>query len=219
MSGRDYMGETEAKFLAWSENFVAHSASLRLTFGFSEAELLALQDQFDAFSNAYTICQSDQRTQKQVRIKNDAKKTLRTAERAMVNRLQVHPSITDEYRDTFHIPIHDKKPTPVPPPSSVPEAEIKTPHPMVVEIHFRDEDRAKRGKPAGVQGAKIVYGLLDTPPATVEGLTKSAFDPRSPFKLSFQENERGHALYFALCWENAKGEGGPWSLIQKAIVP
>jgi hypothetical protein len=213
------MGTNEAAFLAWSENFVAHSASLALTFGFSEAELLALQDQFDAFKNAYTICQSDQRTQKQVQIKNDAKKTLRTTERGMVNRLQVHPKITDVYRDTFHIPIHDNKPTSVPPPDTVPEAEIKSPHPMVVEIHFRDENRAKRGKPDGVHGAKIGYALLDTPPATVDDLVRSAFDPHSPFKLSFQENERGKALYFALRWENAKGEGGPWSLIQKAIVP
>jgi hypothetical protein len=213
------MGNTEAAFLAWSENFAAHAASLMLTFGISDTELLALQDQVEVFRNAYTICQSDQRTKQAVQLKNDAKKTLHTTERGMVNRLQVHPRITDAYRDTFRIPIHDTNPTPVPPPSSVPEAEAKTPHPMVVEIHFRDEDRAKRGKPAGVHGAKIAYGLLDAPPASVNDLNRSAFDSHTPFTLSFQENERGRALYFALRWENAKGEGGPWSLIQKAIVP
>jgi hypothetical protein len=36
-NGNHYMGTTDADFLAWSENFVAHSASLALTFGFSEA--------------------------------------------------------------------------------------------------------------------------------------------------------------------------------------
>ncbi|MDR3283731.1 MAG: hypothetical protein LBS97_00955 [Treponema sp.] len=61
--------------------------------------------------------------------------------------------------------------------------------------------------------------MLDASPATVEELTRSAFDPRSPFTLTFQENQRGKALYFALHWENAKGQAGPWSVIQKAIVP
>jgi hypothetical protein len=52
----------------------------------------------------------------------------------------------------------------------------------------------------------------------VEELTRSAFDPRSPFTLNFEENQRGKTLYFALHWENAKGEAGPWSVIQKAII-
>jgi hypothetical protein len=56
------------------------------------------------------------------------------------------------------------------------------------------------------------------PPSTVESLTQSAFDPRSPFTLTFAENQRGKALYFTLHWENAKGQAGPWSVIQKAII-
>jgi hypothetical protein len=129
------------------------------------------------------------------------------------------PPVTDTDRTAMNIPNRAANHTPKPAPSVVPEAEIRMPYPMVVEIRFRAEGSARWGKPAKVQGAKIVYALLDSPPATVEELTRSAFDTRSPFTLTFEENQRGKSLYFALRWENAKGQAGPWNVIQKAIVP
>jgi hypothetical protein len=41
----------------------------------------------------------------------------------------------------------------------------------------------------------------------------------TPFTLEFDENERGKTIYFCLCGENTRGEKGPWSEIQNAIIP
>jgi hypothetical protein len=35
----------------------------------------------------------------------------------------------------------------------------------------------------------------------------------------FENDQRGKTVYFALRWENTRGEKGPWSAIQIAIIP
>jgi hypothetical protein len=42
---------------------------------------------------------------------------------------------------------------------------------------------------------------------------------RTPHILEFTEEERGKTVYVAICWQNEKGEKGPWSEIESAIVP
>jgi hypothetical protein len=62
--------------------------------------------------------------------------------------------------------------------------------------------------------------VLDTPPATDwTRLTSSAFDTATPYRFSFAGAERGRHLYFALHWENTRGEKGPLSTIFDAIIP
>jgi hypothetical protein len=74
-------------------------------------------------------------------------------------------------------------------------------------------------KPYGVNGAVIVYAVLDAPPADVSALTRSVLATRTPHILEFTEEERGKTVYVAICWQNEKGEKGPWSEIESAIVP
>ena len=106
-------------------------------------------------------------------------------------------------------------------PKTTPAATVKTPEPGIVEIHFRDDsvDNASRAKPHGVHGAEICWGVFDEPPINWAQLLHSSFDTASPFRLSFEGDQRGHRLYFALRWENTRGEKGPWSEIQDAIIP
>jgi hypothetical protein len=76
-----------------------------------------------------------------------------------------------------------------------------------------------KAKPYGVNGAVIAYAVLDAPPADVSALTRSVPATRTPHVLEFTEEERGKTVYVAICWQNEKGEKGPWSEIESAIVP
>jgi hypothetical protein len=216
----DFIPHSDGAFLEWAKTLTAYAAAHLTAFNVPETALTPIQAQLTAYNTAFEAAQDPNRGKVDVLAKNKAKDALTATLRAFIKAyLAYNPAVTDADKKSMDLPLHDGARTPVPPPSTVPEAEAKTPYPMVVEIHFHDEGREKRGKPAGVHGAKIAYALLDTPPSTVEDLTRSAFDPRSPFTLNFEENQRGKALYFALHWENAKGQAGPWSVIQKAIVP
>jgi hypothetical protein len=88
-----------------------------------------------------------------------------------------------------------------------------------ITVHFRDAGSDRRGKPAHAHGVELRRAILDNPPQSVEDLTKSAFDTASPYTFKFDEAERGKALYICPCWENSRGEKGPFGKIVKAIVP
>jgi hypothetical protein len=77
----------------------------------------------------------------------------------------------------------------------------------------------KKAKPFGVHGAEARWDMLDNPPAHVEDLKHSAFSTKPPLILTFEENDRGKRVYICLCWENTKGEKGPWGEIMSAIIP
>ena len=109
--------------------------------------------------------------------------------------------------------------TPAPVPTTVPEGEVRLPSPAVVEIHFRDSGAEHKAKPVGVHGAEIAWAVLDSPPTGWTQLTGSSFDTHTPFSISFPGEQRGKHFYFAMRWENTRGEKGPWSAIQDVIIP
>ena len=112
-----------------------------------------------------------------------------------------------------------EKPKPVPVPATVPEAKVQYPAQGVVEIHFRDKESTRKGKPAGVHGVEIAWVILDKQPVDWSELTNSAFDTKTPYQFTFSGQQRGNKLYFALRWENSKGEKGHWSEIYEAVIP
>jgi hypothetical protein len=114
---------------------------------------------------------------------------------------------------------NENKPTPAPVPTTVPVTEIVLPAPATVEIHFHDEGKTNVAKPKGVHGAEICWAIRDTPPEHWKELTNSSFDTHTPLRLEFDIEERGRTLYFAIRWENTRGEKGLWSEIQTAVIP
>jgi hypothetical protein len=101
----------------------------------------------------------------------------------------------------------------------VPEFEFKLLGPRRIDLHFRDFGSGHKAKPKGVAGTVITWEVRDTPPTNQSQLLHSLFTGRTPSHFEFQEEERGKIAYFAVCWQNGKGDQGPWSEIQRAIVP
>jgi hypothetical protein len=134
--------------------------------------------------------------------------------------LRNNPLVTDDDLVSMSLP---KRPSgggkPAPVPGSLVKAKINLPSPGVIEIHFFDADTERRAKPPGVHGAEIVWAILDTPPADWSDLINSSFDTNSPFRLAFELHQSGKRVYFALRWENTRGEKGPFGAIDSAVIP
>jgi hypothetical protein len=149
-----------------------------------------------------------------------ARKALLPLYRELYAFLKSNPLVTDIDLQTMGFPKQRKgKYTRVAPPKTVPEATVTLPHEAVVKISFRDRGAKKRGKPAGVHGAEILWSVADVPARHWHELTKSAFDTASPHTFAFSSQERGKILSFALRWQNTRGEKGDWSSIYTAIIP
>jgi hypothetical protein len=69
----------------------------------------------------------------------------------------------------------------------------------------------------------FVNQYLRYPPVTDEDRTAMGIPnrdtTRSPYTITFEEEERGKSVYIALRWQNKKGKKGPFTVIQSAIIP
>ena len=65
----------------------------------------------------------------------------------------------------------------------------------------------------------LAWGILDEPPKDLHDLNRQSVASRTPYTLSFTEAERGKTVYIALAWQNNRGNIGPWSEIQSAVIP
>jgi hypothetical protein len=98
-------------------------------------------------------------------------------------------------------------------------AKVKLSSPGVLEWVVTDSKSGKKAKPKGVSGFELAWGIFETIPTDWEQLNHSEFSTRAMLKLAFSGNERGKIVAYATRWENTKGQKGPWSDIESAIIP
>jgi hypothetical protein len=214
------MPQAQGDFLDWAKNFNSVANTNKVPWKLPDANLTTITTKFAEWEPLFYKCQGMDYTPNDTMRKNSLFNELQKMYRDFINEfIRYNSALNDDDRRELGCHVRKTHHTPVPPPTSIPEATVKTPYPMVVEIHFRDTGSSHRGKPSGVRGAKVIFALLDKPPNSIDELTLSRFDPATPLILQFTEPDRGKSLYFALHWENAKGEAGPWSPIEMAIVP
>lgn len=109
---------------------------------------------------------------------------------------------------------------PIDVPSTVPEFEVRPSHIRQIVLGYKDSGSERWGKPPKVHGIEIRWAILDHPPAGIGELTNSSFDTRHPFKITFDEQDRGKTVYFAGRWEiEREGQKGDFGPIVQAIIP
>jgi hypothetical protein len=135
--------------------------------------------------------------------------------------LKSNPFITNEDLVAMGLPVrHEGRSSDSPSVQSlVPSFLLKAGHLGVVIIHFWAGDNKNRTKPKKIHGVEICWEILAETPKDWRQLTNSSFSTRRPYHLTFDGYQRGKKVYCALRWENTRGEKGPWSIIQEAIIP
>jgi hypothetical protein len=220
MMSNDYIPQSDSGFLEWAKTLAAYVSPKLTAFNIPAEALTPIQTQVTAYETAFETAQNPNRGKVDVLNKNEARDALKSSLRAFVKAyLSYNPAVTDADRESMGLPLHDSTRSPVPPPSTIPELELDSSIIRQIIVHFKDSGSDKRGKPAHVHGIELRWSLLETPPASVEDLKNSAFDTAAPYTFRFDERDRGKALYICPCWENNKGEKGPWGEIVKAIIP
>jgi hypothetical protein len=160
-----------------------------------------------------------QQAQGAVAAKADARTALEDNARAVAARIQTHPGVTDQQRNSLGITARSTTRTPVGPPTSKPVATIDTNTRLQHTITFVDElTPSSRAKPDGVQGCEI-WGKVDgPPPAGPSELKYLATDTRSPYLAMYDDGQSGKTAYYMLRWVSTRGEPGGWSLTFSAMI-
>jgi hypothetical protein len=211
----------EWKFLAWTNNLLIGLLPLAEKLGYPPADyelLVALKNTFATALNTANTAAT--RTSGTIQAKNDAHKALDKAVRQFLREyITYNHALTNQERQDLELPLHDGTRTPILPPTTSPKFNIEVKGIGHLRIHFQDEDSDSKAKPYGVNGAVVIYDVLPEPPETMAQLTRNVLATRTPFTLDFTEKERGQRAWIALCWQNEKGEKGPWTEALSAIIP
>jgi hypothetical protein len=156
-----------------------------------------------------------------VKNKNDARKTLEAAIRQDIKEyLNFNHFLSDGDRDALGLPVYKTERTPAPIAQTHPDCDVDSSEIRQLTLHFFEQGKKHtKAKPPGQHGVEIRWAILETPPRSIDDLIHSNFDTHTPFTLAFDEFQRGKTVYFCLCWENTRGEKGPWSEIINAIIP
>ena len=216
----NFVPAADSSFDEWQKPLVVNLKANAVQWGIPARSITDIEAEQAEFETRYAAAENPAtRTKAAVTTKTDARKkfesTLRTAIKAYIT---YNPAVTDEDRINMGLPVHKTTRTAVGVPTTYPECTVETALRQII-IHFRDAGKDRKAKPAGVSGALIRWDILDAPPTKSVELLNSALDTASPYTLRFTENQRGSRVYFALAWQNTKGELGPWSEIGMAIVP
>jgi hypothetical protein len=220
--GKEYMPNNDAAFDNWFKfmlDYVTQRVSQGIWAHIPQEALTTLTDTYNAWYAVY-VPTIGPHTPVQTEAKNDAKKAAKkTVIRPFVNQYLRFLPVTNEDRTAMGIPNKDTHPTPVPAPQDIPEVEAQTPKPRMLRFRFRRVNMKRWGKPAGVHGLELVWLIADKPPVLVKDLVHSAFATKNPLELTFEENQRGKRLYYAVRWETGTVKKGDFSDIFSAIIP
>ena len=215
----DYIPRKDADLAPWSANFYAQVSAKAQAWGITPEEVNALQAADAAFAALQKQTGSPAKNAIIVAQKNDARKNLESIIRTLAGFRLRNPIITDAERIAAGLHVRDTKPTSVNVPKTCPGVDIKVLDFRRLKVFFRNLETKGKGKPYGAIGAVIIYTVLDAPPSGLGALTRNVLATRTPHILEFTEEERGKTVYIAVCWQNGKGEMGPFSDIEKAIIP
>jgi hypothetical protein len=222
MNHNDFLPRKDADFLQWTVNFLNVLVKIFQRIAFPESVYQSLLTLKNTFAAKLGIADAPEtRTKPAIRDKDDARKALETSLRQAVGEYLSHNHLlTDADRESLGLPVYKNGHTPSPVAGEAPDVDVDTSTIAHLGIHFFKKGGShKKGKPDGQHGAEIGWLISDTPPARWDELIHSAIDTNSPFTLSFENDQRGKTVYFALRWENTRGEKGPWTEILNAIIP
>jgi hypothetical protein len=133
------------------------------------------------------------------------------------------------------MPIPDKTPSPVPPPTVEVGADVSFPGLHLLELHIKSLPAIQGDRNQSDYGVRIYYGIMPPGGATVEVATgqkrelmyaptvgdelpHSVFTRTKKHQFDF-DGDSGKTAYFCLRYENAKGEVGPFGPLLSAVIP
>ncbi|MDR1274670.1 MAG: hypothetical protein LBK12_08995 [Odoribacteraceae bacterium] len=221
MGNADFIPAADALFFKWQGNLINYLTARQSTWlppGYWQ-RLLELQT--DYVNKRAVADNPATQTPTAILLRNEARAAYTKELRQVIKSYLVNnPLVNDGDKMQMGIPIHKTTRTPAEVAKTFPGFRIDCSIIRCVIVHFYSlGEPESKAKPPGQHGAEIYWAMLPAPPASLTELVHSSIDTRTPFTLSFDENDRGKTVYLALRWENTRGEKGPWSAIQSAIIP
>lgn len=87
--------------------------------------------------------------------------------------------------------------------------------------HFIKAINSETGKltrPTDAYGVRYAWKVEGEPPRSGKDLTQTRFSRRTSLVITHTEEEKGKQAWYSTCYENTRGETGPWSPVVEAYI-
>lgn len=218
---RDYLAISDEKLVDLLT--VVHDTVEKnlVAWGIQAFELTEWEPELAAFTAAVNkLKEPENRSPVNTRIKNDARSALEAKARNFIQgRLYHNSKITPADLLSVGLPVHDTHPTHHPAPKSWVALSGRPTNNRQHTVSALDQKTGTKTKPDDAYGVKYAYEIRETAPESPEDLRHSLFSRKTTHVFDYDEKEKGKKAFYAARYENAKGEGGPWSEIVELIIP
>jgi hypothetical protein len=218
-----YIPRQDGKFLEWVRNLLNYVKlnAYRWNITTIAEDFKKFQTLEEDFESAYARAIDPNRGKADVLLKNETRDALEKCTRKFVKEhLTFNSLVSDVDREKMDLPIHKTTLTPAPVAKDVPYSEVDINVLRRLTIHFfASAEKKSKAKPEGQHGVEFAWIVSEVPITNVKDLIHSSFGTHSPKTFEFDDEDRAKRFYFALRWENTRGEKGPYSEIASAIIP
>jgi hypothetical protein len=215
----DFFPKREAELVDWLKNFSQVITENVTAWAIPADVASGLATKVTAYETAFLAATGENGTKALVIEKNEKRDALKAEVRTIKNKfIDYNDAVTDPNREKLGLPLRDKIPTPRPRPTSRPQLEVRPTNNRQHTVTALNQE-GKKTKPADAHGVSFASAILNHPPVNADAIGHSFFRMKTSEVFDYNEEDRGKKVYYAACYENAKGETGPWSDIVEAIVP
>jgi hypothetical protein len=188
-------------------------------FHWPAAVVSALITAGDAFVLARDAYLADKSATNKV-AKDTAKKVLVALMRDFATKhIRNNDAMTEAQKAALGVFPRDTTKTSHPVPTSMPTTTaLPTLNHYEHRIYAEAPGLGKAKKPADAYGVRYGWQVGGEMPVSGAALPRSLFRRRASFVVSHTGAEKGKTVYYATCYENGKGEPGPWSPVIAELI-
>jgi hypothetical protein len=221
MSGTDWLPRKEHELVDLCQKWAAAlGEGAKITaYGWNPAECTAVLNQVNAFLVARGAYE-DEDTSANRLAKDEAKGEAVDAMRGFANAsIRFNSRMDDTAKLALGIHPKDTTPTPHGRPTNQPETVVEPTHNHYEHlVRAINPERGDHSKPEDAYGVRYAWQIGGERPASGADLPKAQFTRKTFLVVQHTEAEKGKKVYYAACYENSKGETGPWSTVVEGFI-
>lgn len=205
-----FLPDKDTALLAWSLNFSTRITATPTAYGLVAGDATAYATLHTSFATALAAVDPGERSKSLVAAKNTARTTLKNSARLLAKRVEGTAAVTDAQKLELGLNVRSA-PSPIPPPAYAPGIAILATIANTVKLRLFDAtDAARRGKPAGVDGASVFSFVGATPPTETVDWKFEGNTSRTRIDIAFPSDiTPGAKVWFTAFWFNERKQAGP----------
>lgn len=216
----DFFPRRESELLEWLENFSTVLLANASAWDIPLADATNLTMDIKDCVTVYKLAKGENGTKALIFEKNERLKVVKAATRKIKNKYIDHNDVvTNVMRERLGLPIRKRSRSLKPVPIDIPILEVIPINNRQHLLKALNPSDGKKRKPEKTEKVRYVSEIRDIAPTNAGELRHSVSRRKTTTLFIYNESDRGKRVFYSACYENSKGDLGPWGDIIEAIIP